>query len=59
MAQHQELASANLHNQDKMTCGQSYKHFTIVNYDSRVITWGNFKSVKYDRRGFIRLATGP
>ena len=20
-----------------MTCGQSYKHFTIVNYDSRVV----------------------
>ena len=46
------------------TSGQSYKHFTIVNYDSRVITWGIFKSgrydsrvVHYDRRGFIRLAT--
>ena len=20
-----------------MTCGQSYKHFTLVNYDSRVV----------------------
>ena len=27
-----------------LICGQSYKHFTIVNYDSRVIIWGNFKS---------------
>ena len=24
--------------------GQSYKHFTLVNYDSRVIIWGIFKS---------------
>ena len=23
--------------------GQSYKHFTLVNYDSRVVIWGNFK----------------
>ena len=30
--------------------GQSYKQFTLVIYDSRV--------VNYDRRGFIRLATG-
>ena len=32
------------------TSGQSYKHFTIVNYNSRVAI--------YERRGFIRLATG-
>ena len=25
-------------------CGQSYKSSTIVNYESRVILWGNFKS---------------
>ena len=25
-------------------CGQSYKHFTLVNYDSRVVIWGIFKS---------------
>ena len=25
-------------------CGQSYKGSTIVNYDSRVIKWGIFKS---------------
>ena len=42
--------------------GQSYNHFTIVNYDSSVVIWGIFKSgtsrsVNYDRRGFIRLAT--
>ena len=24
--------------------GQSYKQFTIVIYDSRVVIWGNFKS---------------
>ena len=33
----------------EITCGQSYKASTIVNYDSRVVI--------YDRRGFIRLAT--
>ena len=22
------------------SCGQSYKHFTLVNYDSRVVIWG-------------------
>ena len=26
------------------TSGQSYKHFTLVNYDSRVIIWGIFQS---------------
>ena len=26
------------------TSGQSYKGSTIVNYDSRVVIWGNFKS---------------
>ena len=26
------------------SCGQSYKHFTIVIYDPRVIIWGVFKS---------------
>ena len=25
-------------------CGQSYNHFTIVNYDSSVVIWGIFKS---------------
>ena len=36
----------------------------LVNYDSRVIIWGIFPVtynsgvVNYDRRGFIRLATG-
>ena len=25
-------------------CGQSYKHFTIINYDSRVVIWGIFQS---------------
>ena len=24
------------------TSGQSYKHFTLVNYDSRVVIWGIF-----------------
>ena len=28
----------------RLTSGQSYKHFTIVNYDSRVVIWGIFKS---------------
>ena len=27
-----------------LTSGQSYKPFTIVNYDSRVVLWGIFKS---------------
>ena len=26
------------------TSGQSYKHFTLVNYDSRVVIWGIFQS---------------
>ena len=26
------------------SCGQSYKHFTLVNYDSKVVIWGIFKS---------------
>ena len=25
-------------------CGQSYKHFALVNYDSKVVIWGNFQS---------------
>ena len=25
-------------------CGQSYKHFTLVNYESRVVIWGIFQS---------------
>ena len=25
-------------------CGQSYKHFMLVNYDSRVVIWGIFQS---------------
>ena len=28
----------------KSTSGQSYKAFTIVNYNSRVVIWGIFKS---------------
>ena len=27
-----------------LTSGQSYKTFTLVNYDSRVVIWGIFKS---------------
>ena len=25
-------------------CGQSYKHFMLVNYDYRVVIWGIFQS---------------
>ena len=35
---------------DCSICGQSYKHFTLVNYDSRVVI--------YERKMFIILATG-
>ena len=40
----------------------NYEASTIVNYDSRVLIWGIFKSgttlvIIYDCRGFIRLAT--
>ena len=28
----------------KYTCGQSYKGSMIVNYNSRVVIWGIFKS---------------
>ena len=44
-------------------CGQSYKHFTLVNYNSRVVIW-QFSSqydsrvVIYERKIFIRLSTG-
>ena len=32
---------------DELTnSGQYYKQFTLVNYDSRVVKWGNFKSGK-------------
>ena len=27
-----------------LTSGQSYKHFMLVNYDSRVVIWGIFQS---------------
>ena len=30
--------------QSHVTSGQSYNHFTIVNYDSSVVIWGIFKS---------------
>ena len=30
--------------QNQNTSGQSYKHFTLVNYDSRVVIWGIFQS---------------
>ena len=26
------------------TSGQSYKHFMLVNYDSRIVIWGIFQS---------------
>ena len=44
--------------------GQTYKHFTLVNYDSMVVIWGifpvryNSRVVIYDLKMFIRLATG-
>ena len=44
-------------------CGQSFKHFTLINYDSRVVIWGYFpvryesRVVIYERKMFIRLAT--
>ena len=45
-------------------CGQSYKHFTLVNYDSRVAITSKLlilttldRVVFYEHRGFIRLAT--
>ena len=46
------------------TRGQSYKQFTIVIYDSRVIPdwklppYYDLRVVNYDRKLFIRLATG-
>ena len=44
-----------------MTSGQSYKHFTLVNYDSRVVPdlkILHITTVIYERKMFIRLATG-
>ena len=42
-----------------LCCGQSYEHFTIVNYDSRVENTPYYDSrvVNYDHKLFIRLAT--
>ena len=42
-----------------VTSGQSYKHFTIVNYDSRLENTPYYdpRVVIYDRKMFIRLAT--
>ena len=44
---------------------QSYKQFTLVIYESRVVIWGIFKSgttlesvVIYERRGFLLLTAG-
>ena len=31
-------------NEETHFSGQSYKHFTLVNYDSRVVIWGIFQS---------------
>ena len=43
-------------------CCQSYKHFTLVNYDSRVAPentpYYDPRVVIYERKMFIRLATG-
>ena len=39
------------------TCGQSYKHFTLVNYDSRVVP--DWKIPHITTLEFIKLATGP
>ena len=41
------------------TCGQSYKHFTLVNYDSRLENTPYYdpRVVIYERKMFIRLAT--
>ena len=41
--------------------GQSYKHFTLVNYDSKVVAdWKTYydpRVVIYEHKMFIRLAT--
>ena len=37
-------------------CDQSYKHFALVNYDSRVVIWANLYSVTIVKC-FLRLAT--
>ena len=47
-----------------LVSGQSYKQFTLVIYESRVVIGGYFqvrydsRVVNYDHRGFIRLTTG-
>ena len=37
-----DIFNVGLHNIG--SCGQSYKHFTIVIYDPRVVIWSVFKS---------------
>ena len=39
-----KMGFASLYNLIKLCSGQSYKHFTLVNYDSRVVIWGIFQS---------------
>ena len=34
----------NLKVSNHQACGQSYKHYMLVNYDSRVVIWGIFQS---------------
>ena len=33
-----------LEDTEELASGQSYKHFTLVNYDSRAVIWSNFQS---------------
>ena len=40
-----QTQSSKIHGEVLETCGQSYKQFTLVNYDSRNVIWGIFKSV--------------
>ena len=37
-----DFPTANTHS--LYSCGQYYKHFTLINYDSRVVIWGIFQS---------------
>ena len=37
------------------TCGQSYKHFTIVINDPRVVTWAISRIVNYDRKVLYKI----
>ena len=38
-----------------LTSGQSYKHFTSINYDPRVVIWAIWAVLYYDRKVLYKM----